>query len=233
MDERSHLRDSPRTLAEATYRQLREDIVWGKRAPGTALRSNELRAAYDIGISPLREALSRLASERLVICSGQRGFSVAPLDAEDVLDTMETRIVIEIEALRRSIRFGGKDWLAAIRENYERLSALPIPQAPGRTAADWSTQHRAFHMALLSASRSRWMIRLAGDLFDQAERHRIVAYLDAAPANFRDRDAEHLRILQAALARNEDAAAEALDSHYRRTGIGVAEKLGYHLNCCG
>lgn len=232
MVEPSHLRDSPRTLAEATYRQLREDIVWGKRAPGSPLRSNELRQAYDIGISPLREALSRLASERLVIASGQRGFSVAPLDAEDVLDTMETRIVIEIEALRRSIRRGDDGWMSAVRDSYEKLIALPSPREPGRAAAEWAMQHRAFHMALLSASGSRWMLRLAGDLFDQAERHRIVAYLDAVPDNFRDRDTEHLRIMEAALARDEDLASQALDVHYRRTGIGVAEKLG-HSGCCG
>jgi hypothetical protein len=69
-------------------------------APGSPLRSDQLRARYDVGISPLREALTRLVSERLVTSVGQRGFRVAPLTAYDVEDTMMTRIVIEREASR-------------------------------------------------------------------------------------------------------------------------------------
>ena len=94
----------PRTIAKSIYRRLRQDILWGRFAPGSPLRSDQLRARYDVGISPLREALTRLASERLVTAVGQRGFRVAPLTAYDVEDTMATRLVIEGEALARSIR---------------------------------------------------------------------------------------------------------------------------------
>ena len=84
-----------RTIAESTYRRIRQDILWVRFAPGSPLRSDELRARYGVGISPLREALTRLASERLVTSVGQRGFRVAPLTAYDVEDTMATRILIE------------------------------------------------------------------------------------------------------------------------------------------
>src|SRR5262245_26547488 len=100
----------PRTLSEAVYRRLKNDILWGRFPPDSALKSDRLRDLYSIGISPLREALSRLASERLVTASGQRGFRVAPLTIEDVRDTMETRIVIEREALTRSIAVGDISW---------------------------------------------------------------------------------------------------------------------------
>ena len=66
--------DLPRTVAESTYQRLRQDILWGRFAPGSPLRSDELRSRYDVGISPLREALTRLTSERLVTSIGQRGF---------------------------------------------------------------------------------------------------------------------------------------------------------------
>ena len=49
-----------RTIAELAYRRIRQDILWGRFAPGSPLRSDELRARYGIGVSPLREALTRL-----------------------------------------------------------------------------------------------------------------------------------------------------------------------------
>ena len=85
---------APRTVTEATYQRLRQDIIWGRLPPDTPLRSDELRAAYAVGISPLREALSRLVAERLVTAIGQRGFRVAPLTPDDVMDVTETRLVI-------------------------------------------------------------------------------------------------------------------------------------------
>ena len=50
----------PRTIAESIYQRIRQDILWMRLAPGSALRSDELRARYNVGISPLREALTRL-----------------------------------------------------------------------------------------------------------------------------------------------------------------------------
>jgi GntR family transcriptional regulator, carbon starvation induced regulator len=73
--------DLPRTVAESIYQRLRQDILWGRFAPGSPLRSDELRSRYDVGISPLREALTRLTSERLVTSIGQRGFRIPPLTA--------------------------------------------------------------------------------------------------------------------------------------------------------
>src|SRR4029077_16120586 len=80
----------PRTVAEAIYHRLREDIVWNRLPPNAALRSDELRAPYGVGVSPLREALSRLVAEHLVTTVGQKGFRVAPVTTESVVDIMQT-----------------------------------------------------------------------------------------------------------------------------------------------
>ena len=117
-----------RTIAESTYRRIRQDILWVRFAPGSPLRSDELRARYGVGISPLREALTRLASERLVTSVGQRGFRVAPLTAYDVEDTMATRILIESEALSRSIRRGDMAWETALVAAFHALSRHPDPE---------------------------------------------------------------------------------------------------------
>ncbi len=217
---------APRTVAEAVYQRLRQDIVWNRLPPNAPLRSDELRQAYAVGVSPLREALSRLASERMVTAVGQKGFRVAALSAEDAIDITETRILIESEALARSIARGDIAWERNVVASFHGLSRVPIPQAPGPETAAWAAHHRRFHMALIAACGSRWQLELSALLFDQAERYRAVrARLMPQPRRKRGIAAEHKELLQAALDRDAGAARKALEFHYRTTAERVLTAL--------
>ena len=66
-----------RTQTDRVHRRLRADIIAGRLAPGTRLAMEQLKTAYGVGLSPLREALSRLSSQGLVEQLSQRGFRVA------------------------------------------------------------------------------------------------------------------------------------------------------------
>jgi DNA-binding GntR family transcriptional regulator len=217
---------APRTIAESIYRRLRQDILWGQLTPGTPLRSDKLRARYKVGVSPLREALTRLVAERLVTSVGQRGFRVAPLTEYDVEDTMQTRIVIEREALGRSIANGGIAWETALVAAFHALSRNPVPQRPGPATETWAIHHRQFHMALIASCGSRWLIELAGQLFDQAERHRLLR-VKFGPQEKLKRDIvrEHRQIFDAAMARDVKAAVRALERHYRTTAVQVGSVM--------
>jgi DNA-binding GntR family transcriptional regulator len=216
----------PRTIAESIYHRLRQDILWGRFAPGVPLRSDELRARYEVGISPLREALTRLTAERLVTSVGQRGFRIPPLTAYDVEDTMLTRLIIEREALAHSIENGDIAWETAVVGAFHALSRNPIPKEPGQATEGWAICHRQFHMALISACGSRWQMELAGLLFDQAERHRMLRVKFApAPKLKRDTVREHRQIFDAALARDVKAAVAALEKHYETTAKQVIAVL--------
>jgi GntR family transcriptional regulator, carbon starvation induced regulator len=218
--------DMPRTIAESIYQRLRQDILWGRFAPGSPLRSDVLRARYDVGISPLREALTRLASERLVTSVGQRGFRVAPLTAYDVEDTLITRLVLERDALTRSIENGDIAWETAVVGAFHALSRNPIPKEPGPATEGWAICHRQFHMALLSACGSRWQMELAGLLFDQAERHRMLRVKYGPQQKLkRDTVREHKQIFDAALSRDVKAAVTALQKHYETTAKQVVSVI--------
>ena len=215
--------EQPKTVSEAVYRRFRQDILWGKLAPNSPLRSKELRHSYDVGISPLREALSRLASEKLVTLSGQRGFRVAPLTIDDVLDTMETRIILESEALSRSIHSSSLKWETGIVSSYHALSRIEPPREPGEKAETWANHHRKFHMALIAGCGSPWIMSLAKSLFDHAERHRIIAIQD--PSQTRDTVSEHRVLMEATLAGNVKSAVSTLDRHYRTTADLVVQAI--------
>ena len=91
---------STATLAEAAFTRLRADILGVKFRPGERMHVERLRSEYGVGATPLREALSKLSSLELVVAEGQRGFRVAPVSIENLLDITKTRAWIEGAALR-------------------------------------------------------------------------------------------------------------------------------------
>ena len=77
--------------------QLRSEIITGRLAPDERLVLSTLCEQFGAGQTPLREALLRLASEGLVVQEEQRGFSVAPVSREELLDLTASRA--EVDAL--------------------------------------------------------------------------------------------------------------------------------------
>lgn len=215
------------TLAETAYRRLRRDIVRGVLEPRQPLRLEMLRARYGLSFSPLREALSRLQSERLVTAIALRGFSVAPVSATEMWDAVETRILIECEALRRSIAMGDDTWEAEIVAAFHalglksrRLADAPTQRESDRDALE--AAHRRFHRALIGHCRSERLLDLAERFYTETERYRCPALLGRyGEAPERDVIREHAEIMDAALGREADRASERLAEHYRRTAMLV------------
>src|ERR671922_1679532 len=98
------------TLSERAANLIEQDILAGHHAPGSRLGIVDLVQRYDIGATPLREGLSRLMSRGLIVGIGQRGFRVAEVSREDLLDITRMRTVVELEALRLAIANGDDSW---------------------------------------------------------------------------------------------------------------------------
>jgi GntR family transcriptional regulator, carbon starvation induced regulator len=155
-----------KTLVDAGYRRLRHDIIAGIRPPGERLRIEKLKAIYGIGPTPLREALQKLGQDGLVVTEGNRGFTVAPLDAAEFEDLNLARTVIEKEALRLSIARGGNSWEArVVAASYimaKEDEALTL--VPDRVPDSWERANGEFHAALVSACGSAWLLRVRSGL---------------------------------------------------------------------
>jgi GntR family carbon starvation induced transcriptional regulator len=102
------------TKAAKVLESLRQDIISSHFQPGQKLQMKVLKSQYNVGYSPLREALSRLVSSGLVCMKEQCGFSVAPLSLEELYDLYMVRIRLEIQALELSIQNGDDDWEADV-----------------------------------------------------------------------------------------------------------------------
>jgi len=82
-------------VAERAYVELRDRIVTMRLAPGTVLREDELMREMEIGRTPLREAVKRLALENLVAVQPRRGTFVSPVEAADIVNISEVRTELE------------------------------------------------------------------------------------------------------------------------------------------
>ncbi len=209
--------EAPRTLAERAYLSLRHDVVCGKLVPGEKLRVEHLKDQYQVGAGTLREALSLLVSDALVTVEGQRGFRVAPISLADLEDVTNTRVMLETEALRQSIRHGDARWEESLGASYQLLTQTE--SAPdGPEPALWERRNKNFHDTLISAFDSPWTKYILGILYRHAERYRNINWrLTAAHTSERDVHQEHEAIFRAALNRQEARAALALEAHVRLT----------------
>src|SRR5215207_8696978 len=108
----ANLRAATRTVAEQTYDTLKGDLLAGVFAPGSALLTRELLARYGCGISPLREAISRLVGEGLLLASGHRGVRVPLPSVADLDELYRIRTLLECEALKLAIQHGDDHWEA-------------------------------------------------------------------------------------------------------------------------
>lgn len=205
------------TLSERAAAFVQRDILAGLLAPGTKLGIVELAERYEIGATPLREGLSRLVSRGLIVAIGQRGFRVAPISREDLLDITRTRVLVEMEALRLSMKLGDDTWEAAImtalhrlRRHTERLGAR---FREGGEEGD--LLHKEFHTALLAACNSPRLLAAHSDLYDQAYRYRRLM-MRSIPDGKRFYDS-HRQLADLVLARDAKAALKTLSDHLYST----------------
>ncbi|WP_372023664.1 FCD domain-containing protein [Tistrella mobilis] len=202
------------TLSLEALERIRQDIVAGALKPDTKLHLGSMRARYGVGLSPLREALSRLAADGLVSFSGQRGFRVAPVSRADLADITRSRQIIEGAALRLAIACGGDDWEAEIITSHHLLRrATERHLGAGDDAgwAVWEERHRAFHAALVSACPLNALKSFRALLYDKAERYRRLML--AGPFRAEEVSAEHDLLRDAVLARDPDRAVGVLEEH--------------------
>lgn len=211
------LSEGARSLTEGVFERLRDDVLKCRLPPDSRLRIAELCARFDVSIHAVREALSRLASEELVIVEPQRGFRVAPVSVEDLEDLTQTRIEIETLAVRKSIAKGSVAWESSVVAALHQVLRVPKFEDSETFAVSeaWSHAHANFHAALVSACESRRLLWLRGALFDHSERYRRLA--GDFDRGHRDTDGEHLAIGNAVLERRTEDASELLAAHLLTT----------------
>jgi DNA-binding GntR family transcriptional regulator len=210
------------TRVEAVRQEIYTDILAMRYAPGERLRMAPLCTRYGVSLSVVREALTRLVEQRIVVSRPQLGFTVVPVDRQRLEELTELRAEIEALALRWSIQRGGPEWEAGVTAALDDLLTTPHadPTTEPERFQNWALAHAAFHRALAAGCGNRQLIDTREILFGASELFRRWSR-EAHDEGVRDVEAEHSRLAEAALARSEEEAVGLLLEHIRIT----AERL--------
>ena len=139
-------------LTEQTYERLRADLLACRIFPGEKLNIDSLSKQMGVSLGAIREALSRLTSEGLVMAEPSKGFRATPISAVELVDLTNVRIDIESQCLRRALANADAAWESKLQSAYRKLQRAAPRQKrlapPLRTRMPWRT---AFHEALVGA----------------------------------------------------------------------------------
>nr|WP_300309131.1 FCD domain-containing protein [Halomonas sp.] len=198
------------TAASQVFDELKRDLIRGRFAAGEKLAISALKAQYAVGLSPLREALNRLAAYGLLEQHNQRGFRVPPLSAEELEDIARLRVQLECMALTQAFQEGDAEWESQLLAAQHRL--LRADKSPEQLEK-WEQAHLQFHRTLLAPCGSHWLLRFIEQLHDQFDRYRRLA--PGNPAIRARLDAQHGELVQLALERRIQDARWLLEEHIR------------------
>lgn len=192
------------------YRRIRNDIIFGVLKPAQKLRLEALREDYGVSVSTLREILSRLTADGLVVAEGKRGFEVAGISAADLRELAALRLLLECHAVELSFARGDMEWEGRVVSAHHKLAATErhLGTSKGNPRL-WKQYDGEFHAALISNCGSRALLDTHAAVFDRYFRYQILTlnYRGEEPAH------QHRKLLDSALARDAAKAKKTLAEH--------------------
>lgn len=192
------------TKADHAYLRIRQGILEGHFRPGESLDQEELARELNLSTTPVREAMRRLESERLVICRAHRDNIVAPLSIEMVEEVYAVRLSLDpLAASLASIK--------ASQEDRRMVLDMALGHQPGLDLLSHLDRNRALHRAIYSASGNGVLIDILEKLWDLSDRYRLITLRDHAALV--SAQAEHEAIARAVSEGRPDEAAELMREH--------------------
>ncbi|MGH2548110.1 MAG: GntR family transcriptional regulator [Thermomicrobiales bacterium] len=205
--ERIRLKHARRgSMMDVAYYTIREAMRDGVLAPGEALTEVELAKLLDMSRTPVREALRRLETERLVENAPRRGLIVPTMTLDHLIEVFEIRSVLEGLAARRCAQRKGPNELAALAACIDQME-----RALADTDDDLLNQASSnFHRLLRSGS---GMTRLRDMVVLMMDSSRSIGLHEFAQGRAAQAVAEHKAIFDAIAAGDPEAAEAAARSH--------------------
>jgi DNA-binding GntR family transcriptional regulator len=197
------------------YWQVRQEILDGTLAPGSSLDQEALAARLGLSTTPVREALRRLESERLVVGRAHRDTFVAELSQAVLADTYAVRLHLDPLAVSLAANLATPAQLETIGEMARvQPSADPTEQL---------RHNRALHRTIYATCGNEVLVEILDLLWDRSDRYDLITIREE-----RDSDqlrSEHVEIADAVTARNGKLAAELMTTHINKSYELIEQSL--------
>lgn len=209
----------PPTAQEAVLGELRREIASGGLHPGEQVRQDQLAERWGVSRAPLREALKLLEGEGQVVYHPHRGYFVAELSAEDLVEIYRIRELLEGEAVRVGIDRVSDADRAAIAAHLEACEDASV----AGDVSKMTEANRALHFALLEPSALPRLIRMIRLCWDATDVYRSVYYGEVGHREVAQ--AEHRAIVSAYLGGHADETIERLAEHREHAVAAVSRAI--------
>jgi DNA-binding GntR family transcriptional regulator len=209
---------------QRAYAEIRRRILDNSMPPGSQYLEQEMAALLGMSRTPVREALIRLAEERLVEVRPRHGVRVLPISPEDMREIYELLTELESLAARRVAEKGATpDQIVALETTITDMDAA---LADGDLLG-WAAADERFHSLLVTLSGNSRLIETVGTFMDQVHRARMqtLAHRPRPVDSTRD----HAELVAALKARDAVAAARIHRAHRERAGamlVALLQRLG-------
>jgi DNA-binding GntR family transcriptional regulator len=214
-------RDNEPSLGERAYSTLEEMIVTLKLRPGASVSEAQLSEVLGIGRTPIREALQRLARERLVTILPRRGIIVSEINVKSQLRLLEVRREVE----RLIARSAARRALPEERARFTKIAGIFEQSAKTNDETTFMRVDREFNELCAAAARNEFGAGAMSLMHSLSRRFWYIHYQQAAdmPATAK----LHANIARAIARGDEDGAARALDrlideiEKFTRATVGI------------
>ncbi|MGH3587264.1 MAG: GntR family transcriptional regulator [Pseudonocardia sp.] len=197
----------PKTAQQAVLDGLRQMVITGELAPGSAIKQDEVAERFGVSRVPVREALKMLEGEGHVSYLPHHGFRVTRLSIAELIEVYDMREWIETGLVRASVPRLGRAQLTVVEDAMERMA-----KAAGESdLVTVSRENRRFHFQFIEPSGLHRAMRIVSQLWDSTDPYRPLYFdqhFDADSVN-----TEHEEIVDAAFSRDVERTVRLLNLH--------------------
>ncbi len=161
-----------RSLAAEAYRAIYRKIISLVYEPGQRLEENQLVAQLDIGRTPIREALLRLAADLLVESSPGKGYAVRPITIQNTKAAFDALNILELGVAGLAVRQDASAFLARMEAANQAVSAA----MQGMDIFELVEANGAFHAHFAACSRNIYLIEALGKVRCETNRLAYLSY---------------------------------------------------------
>lgn len=211
------------SLSDQAYKNIKTDIITCIFEPGSQIAQPKLAERYDIGMTPIREALKRLSQEGLVESVPRYGYIVSRITFSSIAEHYEVRSILESATTRLTAERATQGQLAELVQSQE----FEIVPNDRENYLLFLSRNASLHLKIAEASGNKQISTMISKLHDRTSR--FFHYGLKSSESSEEMRQEHLQIANALYVRDADLAERLMREHIILAQSRVVEALSRRM----
>lgn len=216
-------------ITEEIYDIIKEQILTSSLKPGEKINIDHLARQLDVSNIPVRESLSRLAAEGLVISTPFKGMFVTHMSLQELDEIFELRQSLELLALRKASSSLNQEELEKLLASWKAFT-IPADQPFDEALQTIVKMNEQFHGLYLERCGNKTLKQLIENYMERIQRYHLVLHTDLQKELLQTELNEHLKVLESLAAGRQEEALSLLEDHLRHSHRRTRELFSNQTN---